>query len=118
MKYLLILLFLSVNANAAQLILGEQTTAGNSAPVRVSSEQKATLILYAPAGIDAATDFPIQISHNNGITWQNLVYGEVTKALSDGNMVETIYGPGVFRVQNPGSLTNATGIYTGRDGDL
>lgn len=119
MKKLLILtlLLFSLNAQAADTLLAATTGASASSSIEIHGLDgqggiiaKATFIIYAASGHTAAEYSDIQVSHDGGTTWADVYVDGSQVRLDSTNTVQTIYGPGLYRVDKE-ATTNATGVF-------
>ena len=73
--------------------------------------------MHASAGLTAAEYGDVQVSHDDGTTWQDVWQeGSQVRLHSKNNMV-SVYGPGLFRV-NKEATTPAVGVYLASDEGL
>ncbi|MBE9515968.1 MAG: hypothetical protein IME93_03205 [Proteobacteria bacterium] len=121
MKHLLLILALFTSPLfAADTLLTAATGADESSSITLSGADtsgiaahafnKATLIIYAASGHTAAEYSDVQVSHDGGTTWADVYKDGVQIRLHSTNTVETVYGPGIYRVDKE-ATTNATGVF-------
>ncbi len=73
-----------------------------------------TLVGYGFAGADS---FDIQISHDGGTTYADVVEAGVTKSIDANDTTTGIYAPGMFRI-NKGITGGSVGASLSVPGDL
>jgi len=86
-------------------LLAVTTSAAASDKFSLEENRTATLIMYTATWV-AGEYGDIQISHDDGATWQDLYYEGSQVRLHSTNRAVTIYGSGLFRVDKE-STTNA-----------
>ena len=106
-----LLLLTSFNTFAACLTeLAATTSATQSKQFLVDGNRTVTIVFHAAAGLSATEHGDIQISHDDGTTWQDMFANGSQLRLNSTNNVVTIYGPGLFRVDKD-TTTNATAVF-------
>lgn len=106
-----LLLLISINVSAACITqLAATTSAGQSAQFIVDGNRTVTVLFHAAAGLSATEHGDIQITHDDGTTWQDMFANGAQLRLNSTNNAVTIYGPGTFRVDKD-ATANATAVF-------
>lgn len=96
-------------------VLAATTSAETSISFSCDGINPVTVIMHAAAGLTNGAEYgDLQISHDGGVTFQDLFEDDgtgtgVQRRLHGGVVTMTIYGPGVFRVDKE-VTSNAAGI--------
>jgi hypothetical protein len=88
-------------------IITATTEAANSAAFHVKNGYPVTLIMYSSSGLVGGEYACLQVSHDNGITWQDVYQDSDKVQLSSINNVIQVTIPGIFRIAKE-ATTNAT----------
>ncbi len=90
-------------------ILSAVSAPATSLPFSVSDPNRSSTVFMrndAPPGdLTAGDSATVQISHDDGITWVDMIKDGTLVQLTDQNNHESIYALGLFRLK----LTNVTG---------
>lgn len=91
-------------------LLAPTTIATASSSVHINANNNLTIVMYAASGLTAGEYGDLQISHDDGVTWQDVWQDTAQVRMTNNNNVLTIVGPGTYRIDKE-LTTNATGIY-------
>ena len=90
-------------------ILAEVAAAADSSPFECDGINPVTVILHSTVGLTAAEYADIQISHDDGDTWNDLYIAGTQQRLTSDATAITVSGPGLYQVAKE-ATTNAAGL--------
>jgi hypothetical protein len=88
-------------------LISATTEAANSAAFHVKNGYPVTLIMYASSGLVGGEYANLQVSHDKGVSWQDVYQDSDQIRLSSINNLIQITIPGLFRIAKE-ATTNAT----------
>lgn len=91
-------------------LIAPTTLAGQTAGFTVTEDNPYTLVIYAALGLAANEYVDLQVTHDNGTTWQDVYQSGSQLRLLSTNNIMTIVSPGMYRADKE-VTTNATGVY-------
>jgi hypothetical protein len=91
-------------------LISPATAASQSPSSTITEAHPCTIVIYAESGLSASEYVDLQVTHDNGTTWQDVYQAGSQLRLLSTNNIMTIVSPGMFRVDKD-LTTNATGVY-------